>query len=57
MRREGSVLLMKGDVEISTDLVIIHAVEARYRWDTGEVETRGNRVFQDPAGHCIEPKN
>jgi hypothetical protein len=57
MRREGSFLLMKGDAEISTDLVTIHAVEARYNWDTGEVETRGNRSFRVPAGRCIEPKN
>ena len=57
MRREGSFLLMKGDAEISTDLVTIHAVEVRYSWDTGEVETRGNRSFRVPAGRCIEPKN
>ena len=56
MRREGSVLLMKGDAEISTDLATIHAVEARYSWDTGEVETRGNRSFR-AGGRCIEPKN
>ena len=57
MRREGSFLLMKGDAEISTDLVTIHAVEARYSWDTGEVDTRGNRSFRVPEGRCIEPKN
>ena len=57
MRREGSFLLMKGDVEISTDLVTIHAVEVRFSWDTGEVETRGNRSFHVPAGRCIGPKN
>ncbi len=57
MRREGSFLLLKGDVEIGTDLVIIHAAEARYSWDTGEVETRGNRSFRVPASHSIEPKN
>jgi hypothetical protein len=57
MRREGSFLLMKGDAEISTDLVIIHAVEARYSWDTGEVETRGNRSFGVPVSHSIGPKN
>ena len=57
MRREGSFLLMKGDAEISTDLVTIYAVEARYSWDTGEVETRGNRSFRAPEGRCIGPKN
>jgi lipopolysaccharide assembly outer membrane protein LptD (OstA) len=48
MRREGSFLLLKGAVEISTDLVTIWADEARYGWDTGEVETRGNRSFRVP---------
>lgn|GEM_PF-4381791 len=57
MRREGSFLLLKGDVEISTDLVTIHAVEARYSWDTGEVDTRGNRSFRAPPNRSIEPKN
>ena len=57
MRREGSFLVMKGDAEISTDLVTIHAVEARYSWDTGEIETRGNRSFRLSGGQCTEPKN
>jgi lipopolysaccharide assembly outer membrane protein LptD (OstA) len=55
MRREGSFLLMKGDAEISTDLVTIYAVEAKYNWDTGEVATRGNRAFR--SNRSIEPKN
>ncbi len=57
MRREGSFLLLKGEVEITTDLVTIWADEARYRWDTGEVETRGNRAFRVPPNRSIEPKN
>ena len=57
MRRDGPFFLMKGDVEISTDVVTIHAVEARYSWDTGEIETRGNRSFRVPTSRCIGPKN
>jgi lipopolysaccharide assembly outer membrane protein LptD (OstA) len=57
MRREGSFLLLKGKVEITTDLVTIWADEARYSWDTGEVETRGNRAFRIHPNRSIEPKN
>ena len=57
VRREGSFLLLKGDVEISTDMVTIHAAEARYSWDTGEVETRGNRSFRVFASRSVGPKN
>ena len=49
MRREGSFLLLKGEVEITTDLVTIHAIEARYSWDTGEVETRGKSPIFGPS--------
>ena len=57
MRREGSFLLLKGEVEITTDLVTIWADEVRYGWDTGEVETRGRRTFRVPPNRSIEPKN
>ena len=42
IERQGSVLLCRGRVEITTDTMVLHADEMDYHSDTGEAEVRGN---------------
>jgi len=42
IERQGSVLLCRGRVEITTDTMVLHADEMDYHTDTGEAEVRGN---------------
>jgi lipopolysaccharide assembly outer membrane protein LptD (OstA) len=41
-QRDGSVLRLKGNVEIKYGDQTLKADEADYHWDTGTIEARGN---------------
>jgi lipopolysaccharide assembly outer membrane protein LptD (OstA) len=42
LERHGPVVLCRGDVAIATGAVVLHADEADYDTDSGEVALRGN---------------
>ena len=42
IEKDGMVVTLRGDVEVKTDSVIVHADKAVYHNDTGEIEATGN---------------
>jgi lipopolysaccharide assembly outer membrane protein LptD (OstA) len=42
IEKDGTVITLRGDVEVKTDSVIVRADKAVYHNDTGEIEATGN---------------
>lgn len=51
MTEDGTIITLRGEAEIKTDSVIVHADKAVYHKDSGEIEATGSVRITRAAAH------